>query len=417
MKSTGKIAIFNDKCTTLQSLERREEKHDAKAAFVALQIKGGKIMKRMKKYTALILALAMILLLAACSSPAVTSAPTTSAPTTSAQSAAQTGSTAAASGAAQSSAPAAGSDEIFVGFSLPTQSIERWVKDGENMKALCDKEGIKLVTQIANDDAGKQIAQCENLIAQGVDVLVIAPHDAEAAATIVEKAHAENIPVISYDRLILNAEVDYYVSFDSVEVGRLQGKYALEHAPEGNYVILSGDAADNNAKLFKQGAMEMLDPAIQSGKIKVVADQAVKGWDPANALRIVEDALTNNDNNIAAIVCPNDGTAGAAVEALTVQGLAGKVVVTGGDCDSVAVKRIYDGTQSMTVLKDINLLAEATVKAVKQIKAGETVEVNSTVNNGLLDVPTVMIPPEVITADNIQSRLIDTGLLQKDVLG
>jgi D-xylose transport system substrate-binding protein len=332
-------------------------------------------MKRMKKYTALILALAMILLLAACSSPAATSAPTTSAPTTSAQSAAQTGSTAAASGAAQSSAPAAGSDEIFVGFSLPTQSIERWVKDGENMKALCDKEGIKLVTQIANDDAGKQIAQCENLIAQGVDVLVIAPHDAEAAATIVEKAHAENIPVISYDRLILNAEVDYYVSFDSVEVGRLQGKYALEHAPEGNYVILSGDAADNNAKLFKQGAMEMLDPAIQSGKIKVVADQAVKGWDPANALRIVEDALTNNDNNIAAIVCPNDGTAGAAVEALTVQGLAGKVVVTGGDCDSVAVKRIYDGTQSMTVLKDINLLAEATVKAVKQIKAGETVEV------------------------------------------
>lgn len=374
-------------------------------------------MKRMKKYTALILALAMILLLAACSSPAATSAPTTAEPTTSAQSAAQTGSTAAASGAAQSSAPAAGSDEIFVGFSLPTQSIERWVKDGENMKALCDKEGIKLVTQIANDDAGKQIAQCENLIAQGVDVLVIAPHDAEAAATIVEKAHAENIPVISYDRLILNAEVDYYVSFDSVEVGRLQGKYALEHAPEGNYVILSGDAADNNAKLFKQGAMEMLDPAIQSGKIKVVADQAVKGWDPANALRIVEDALTNNDNNIAAIVCPNDGTAGAAVEALTVQGLAGKVVVTGGDCDSVAVKRIYDGTQSMTVLKDINLLAEATVKAVKQIKAGETVEVNSTVNNGLLDVPTVMIPPEVITADNIQSRLIDTGLLQKDVLG
>lgn len=374
-------------------------------------------MKRMKKYTALILALAMILLLAACSSPAATSAPTTAEPTTSAQSAAQTGSTAAASGAAQSSAPAAGSDEIFVGFSLPTQSIERWVKDGENMKALCDKEGIKLVTQIANDDAGKQIAQCENLIAQGVDVLVIAPHDAEAAATIVEKAHAENIPVISYDRLILNAEVDYYVSFDSVEVGRLQGKYALEHAPEGNYVILSGDAADNNAKLFKQGAMEMLDPAIQSGKIKVVADQAVKGWDPANALRIVEDALTNNDNNIAAIVCPNDGTAGAAVEALTVQGLAGKVVVTGGDCDSVAVKRIYDGTQSMTVLKDINLLAEATVKAVKQIKAGESVEVNSTVNNGLLDVPTVMIPPEVITADNIQSRLIDTGLLQKDVLG
>ena len=150
MKSTGKIAIFNDKCTTLQSLERREEKHDAKAAFVALQIKGGKIMKRMKKYTALILALAMILLLAACSSPAATSAPTTSAPTTSAQSAAQTGSTAAASGAAQSSAPAAGSDEIFVGFSLPTQSIERWVKDGENMKALCDKEGIKLVTQMLN---------------------------------------------------------------------------------------------------------------------------------------------------------------------------------------------------------------------------------------------------------------------------
>ena len=306
--------------------------------------------------------------------------------------------------------------EIFIGFSLPTQSIERWVKDGENMKAICEREGIKLATQMANDDAGKQISQCENLIAQGVDVLVVAPHDAQAAATIVEMAHAENIPVISYDRLILNADVDYYISFDSVEVGRLQGKYAVENAPEGNYILLAGDPADNNAKLFKQGAMEHLQPAIDAGKITLVTDQAVKGWDPANALRIVEDSLTANNNNIQAIVCPNDGTAGASVEALAVQGLDGSVIVTGGDCDSVAVKRVWDGTQSMTVLKDINVLAEETVKAAVTIVTGGTLETNATVDNGKLQVPTVMIAPEVITKDNIQSRLVDTGLITEDVL-
>ena len=355
----------------------------------------------MKKISAILLASLMLVTSAACTTaPAPAAAPSENSKPAAASSESSTA----------SSTPAK-DDSIFIGFSLPTQSIERWVKDGENMKALCEAEGIQLAVQMANDDAGKQVSQCENLISQGVDVLVVAPHDAQAAATIVDMAHEANIPVISYDRLILNADVDYYISFDSVEVGKLQGGFAVDNVPEGNYIILSGDPADNNAKLFKQGAMQALQPAIDAGKIKIVTDQAVKGWDPANALKIVEDSLTANQNNIQAIVCPNDGTAGAAVEALSVQGLDGKVVVTGGDCDTVAVKRITKGTQSMTVLKDINVLAQETVKAAKTIAKGEAPAVNTAINNGKIDVPTVMIAPEVVTKENIQSRLVDTGLV------
>lgn len=304
--------------------------------------------------------------------------------------------------------------ELFIGLSLPTQSVERWVKDGQNITAECEKRGIKLAMQMANDDAGKQVSQCENLISQGVNVLIVAPHDGKAAAAIVELAHAANVPVISYVRLILDSKVDYCVADDSLAVGQIQGEYITKAAPKGKYVILSGDPTDNNAKLFKEGAMQFIQPLVDKGDIVIVTEQAVKGWDPANALKIMEDSLTANKNDIQGIICPNDATAGACIEAMAVQGMVGVVPISGGDCDLTALQRIAQGTQSMTVFKDLKALAKAAVDAAEAIFAGEEPAVTGKINNGMIDVPSILIKPELITKDNIDSRLISTGEFKKE---
>lgn len=306
--------------------------------------------------------------------------------------------------------------EFFVGLSLPTQQEERWVKDGENINAELASRGIKVATQQANNDANRQISQCENLISQGVDLLIVAPVDSQGASVIAEMAKEAGVIIMSYGRLILNAEVDYYVSSDIVETGRLQGKYITELAPKGNYVLLYGDPADNLSNDFKVGMFEYLQPLIDSGDITIVADQAVRGWDPANALKIMEDALTANDNDIQAVICPNDATAGACIEALAVQGLAGEIPISGGDCDLAAVKRIIEGTQSMTVFYDIKNVARVAAEAVEAISKGETPETFSTTDNGKVEVPTVKAAPEAIDKNNYESRLVDSGEISAEDL-
>jgi len=248
-------------------------------------------------------------------------------------------------------------DKIVIGLSLPTQSEERWVRDKERMEQVAADMGVELLVQVANDDSGQQDSQAKNLLSQGIDVLILAPHDATAAASIVDAAHEEGVPVISYDRLITNTEnLDIYLSFDNVKVGELQGEYITNLVSKGKYIILAGAPTDNNAKLFKQGAMVYIQPLIDSGAIEVIMDQAVDGWKPENALKLVENALTMAGNEVDAILAPNDGTAGGAVEALAAQGLAGNVIITGQDASLAGAKRIVEGTQSMTIFKDTRIL-------------------------------------------------------------
>lgn len=317
-------------------------------------------------------------------------------------------------------APAAPA-KLTVGLSLPTQREARWVSDKDTMVAAAEAAGIDLKVQTADADMAQQATQVEALLSQGIQVLILAPHDGGAAATLVEKAHQQGIKVISYDRLILNADVDMYTSFDNVKVGELQGQWIVSQAPKGNYILMSGDPGDNNAKLFKEGALKAIQPLIDSGDIKVVADQAVANWLPSNALNIVENALTANQNKVDAILAPNDGTAGGAIQALAAQKLAGKVPVTGQDAEAAAAKRINEGTQGMTVFKDTRELGKGAIAAAIVYAQGKTtadieyngVKVDQVVNNGKIDVPSLLLPATIVTKENV-NVLVDSGYLKAE---
>ncbi|MCG8569905.1 MAG: substrate-binding domain-containing protein [Spirochaetes bacterium] len=305
-------------------------------------------------------------------------------------------------------------DTVTIGLSLPTQREERWVRDKETMEAYAKEKGINLLVQVSDADAKLQANQVENLLTQGVDILILAPHDSKSAATLVEKAHDEGVKVISYDRLIMDSDVDLYISFDNIGVGRIQGEYITNKVPQGNYVILSGAPTDNNAKLFKQGAMEYIQPLIDSGKINVVLEQAVDNWEPKNALRLMEQALTKSNNKIDAVLAPNDGTAGGAIEAMAAQGLAGNVPITGQDAQIDAAQRIVKGTQSMTVFKDTRELGKAAIDAALLMAKNDFPNTEGkTVNNNKTDVKSLLLTPFMVDKDNIDKVLIDSGYMQK----
>lgn len=216
---------------------------------------------------------------------------------------------------------------------MDTLQEERWQKDRDLFVAMAESLGATVDVQSANSDDAKQIAQAENLISQGVDVLVVIPHNADASAAIVEKAHEAGIKVLAYDRLIRNSDLDLYVSFDNERVGEMQADAITKLVPKGKYVYIGGSETDNNAHLFKKGAFNILQPFIDRGDIEIVYDQFTKDWNPANALANMENALTANNNQIDAVVAANDGTAGGVVQALAAQGLAGKIPVSGQDAE------------------------------------------------------------------------------------
>jgi D-xylose transport system substrate-binding protein len=298
---------------------------------------------------------------------------------------------------------------IKIGFSMDTLKEERWQRDKQLVEAKAKELGIQLSVQVANGDDKRQIEQAENLLTEGVNVLIVAPHNGEVAASIVDSAKRQNVPVISYDRLIRNSDVDLYVSHQVVEIGKMQAKYLLDRAPKGNYVVIKGSATDNNALLLNQGQMQILKPAVDRGDIKIVADQFAKEWRAEEALNITENALTQTHNQIAAIVASNDGTAGGAIRALEEQKLVGKVLVSGQDADLAACQRIVQGQQSMTIYKPIKPLADAAVEAAVKLAKHEKVDTTDTVNNGKKDVPSVLIKPIAVDKDNMAATVIKDG--------
>lgn len=302
--------------------------------------------------------------------------------------------------------------KITVGVSLPTQRDERWVRDAQMMRDYAKAHNIELKLQISDNDAARQMAQCENLLAQGIDVLLIAPHDAASASAIVESAHQAGIKVISYDRLVLGTPVDLYISFDNFGVGKLQGEYLTARVPKGNYAIFAGAPTDNNAKLFKEGAMSIIQPLVDRGDIKIVTDQWITDWQPSVAMNLMQNALTANDNKIDAVLAPNDNTAGGIITALDQAGLAGRVPVTGQDAEITGAKRILKGTQSMTIFKDTRALATAALDAALLMAEGKDSQATSKVNNKAIYVPAILLTPKVVDRDNLKTILIDSGYLK-----
>ena len=306
--------------------------------------------------------------------------------------------------------------DLTIGMSIDDLRLERWQKDRDIFVKKAENLGAKVFVQSANGDASAQISQIENMINRNVDVLVIIPFNGEVLGNVIAEAKKEGIKVLAYDRLINNADIDFYVSFDNEKVGELQAKSVVEAKPEGNYFLMGGSPVDNNAKLFRKGQMKVLQPLIDSGKIKVVGDQWVDSWLAEKALQIMENALTANKNNIDAVVASNDATAGGAIQALSAQGLSGKVAISGQDADLAAIKRIVDGTQTMTVYKPITKLADKAAEIAVTLGKNEKPTPNAELNNGLKNVPSYLLDPIAVNKDNIDDTIIKDGFHTKDAI-
>ncbi|MEH7254001.1 substrate-binding domain-containing protein [Neobacillus niacini] len=306
--------------------------------------------------------------------------------------------------------------KITIGFSMDTLREERWLRDRDFLVAKGEELGAEVFVEAAEGDDALQIAQAEALISQGVDVLIVVPHNADTAAAVVEKAHAAGIKVIAYDRLITNSDIDLYISFDSILIGELQAKTVVAQVPKGKFVLIEGADTDYTAQLYKQGQMNVLQPLIDRGDIEIVYDQWTEDWNPAVALANVERALKVNNNQIDAIIAANDATAGAAIQALKVQNLAGKIPVSGLDAELAGCQRIVEGTQLMTIYTSIKDMADTAAEAAVKIAKGEKITTNSTENNGKINVPTILLEPIVVTKDTIGETVIAKGFhRQEDV--
>lgn len=258
-----------------------------------------------------------------------------------------------------------------------------------------------------------QQQQAQSAIANGAKVLVVDPVDSTAAATIVTEAQQAGVKVISYDRMITGAPVNYYVSFDNEKVGEMQGQYIADHTKKGGTIVMiDGAATDNNALQFKAGAHKILDPLFANGTFKLGYESMTPNWDPANGLKEMTQALTKLNNKVDGVLSANDGLAGAIIQALQQQGLAGKVPVTGQDATNAGLHDIMLGTQSMTVYKAVPKEAEAAAQLAVDILNGTQPSsslVKSTVNNGATNVPAVLLNPVAVTKSNIQSTVIADG--------
>ncbi|WP_075321589.1 D-xylose ABC transporter substrate-binding protein [Histophilus somni] len=307
-------------------------------------------------------------------------------------------------------------NDLKIGMSIDNLRLERWQKDRDIFVKKAEALGAKVFVQSANGDATAQISQIENMLNKDIDVLVIIPFNGEVLSNVIAEAKKEGVKVLAYDRLINNADIDFYVSFDNEKVGELQAQSIIEKKPKGNYFLMGGSPVDNNAKLFRKGQMKVLQPHIDSGEINVVGDQWVDSWLAEKALQIMENALTANKNNIDAVVASNDATAGGAIQALSAQGLSGKVAISGQDADLAAIKRILDGSQTMTVYKPITNLADKAAEISVALGKGGKVESNSQLNNGLKNVPAFLLEPVVVTKENIDDTVIKDGFHTKEAV-
>ncbi|GLO60350.1 xylose ABC transporter substrate-binding protein [Vibrio sp. MACH09] len=305
---------------------------------------------------------------------------------------------------------------VKIGMVIDDLRLERWQKDRDIFVNTAEKLGAKIYVQSANGNEQTQISQIENMISRGVDVLVIIPTNGEVLSNVIKEAKQDGIKVLAYDRLISNADIDFYLSFDNEKVGEMQATAMLEAKPSGRYFLLGGSSFDHNAKLFRQGQMNILQPKIDSGDVQVVGDQWADYWLAENALKIMENALTANSNNIDVVVASNDSTAGGAIQALDAQGLAGKVAISGQDADLAAVRRIVDGTQTMTIYKPIVALAQRAAEISVVLGNDDEPRWNAQLNNGLKDVPSWLLEPIAVDINNLKKTVIADGFhSEKDV--
>ncbi|MDD9715161.1 D-xylose ABC transporter substrate-binding protein [Dinoroseobacter sp. PD6] len=307
--------------------------------------------------------------------------------------------------------------DVTVGVSWSNFQEERWKTDEAAIKAALDAAGATYVSADAQSSSAKQLSDVESLIAQGVDALIILAQDSQAIGPAVQAAADEGIPVVGYDRLIEDPRA-FYLTFDNVEVGRMQARAVLEQAPEGNYVMIKGSPTDPNADFLRGGQQEILQDAIDAGKITIVGEAYTDGWLPANAQRNMEQILTAQDNQVDAVVASNDGTAGGVVAALTAQGMEG-IPVSGQDGDYAALNRIALGTQTVSVWKDARDLGRAAGEIAVAMAGGTAMAdiegATSWTSPGGTEMTARFLEPVPITADNL-STVVDAQWITQETL-
>lgn len=370
-------------------------------------------MKKAKKVLAALLACATILSLSACSK--------------------STGGTS----SANTESGTAGSGEM-IGVSMPTQSLQRWNQDGSNVQKQLESKGYKVELQYANNDVNTQVQQIENMITKGCKVLVIAAIDGSSLTDVLSKAKDSGCKVIAYDRLIMKTpNVDYYATFDNYKVGAMQGQYLetklglKEGKGPFNIEIFAGDPGDNNARYFYNGAMDVLNPYIKSGKLVVQSGQidfakvAITTWTSAKAQERMDNLITSKytgGTKLDAVLSANDSLAIGIIASLQSNGFGTPdkpyPIITGQDCDIANVKAIIAGQQSMSIYKDTRLLAKEVVSMVDAILQGSTPETNNTTdyNNGVKVVPTELLTPVYVDKSNYEDILIKGGYYTADQL-
>lgn len=326
-------------------------------------------------------------------------------------------------------------DGKYVGIVMPTQSLQRWNQDGNNLKNLLEEKGYKVDLQFAQNQPDTQVSMIENMIAKKVNYLVVGPIDGNTLSGVMDQAHENNIKTIAYDRLIMNTEaLDYYATFDLTTVGEIQGQYIVDtldlENEEGpfNLELVTGPMDDNNTKYFFEGAMSKLQPYIDKGTLVIKSNQtemsqvSTPNWDEAEAQSRMENIITTfyQDEKIDAVLCSNDSVSLGSQSALSAAGYGTDEkpmpVLTGQDANIPNVQAILDGKQTMTVFKDTRTLAKEVVNMIESMNKGEEVNTNDneTYDNGSKVVPTFLIDPVAVDKDNIEEALFDSGYYNKD---
>ena len=330
-----------------------------------------------------------------------------------------------------------GSDKkIKVGVSMPTKSLQRWNQDGSNMEAKLKEKGYDVDLQFAENKVEMQVSQIENMVTKGAKVIIVGAIDGGALSSVLDEAKSAGVQVIAYDRLIMNTDaVSYYATFDNYGVGKIQGEYIetklglKEGKGPYNFEIATGPLDDNNVVFFFKGAMDILQPYIDQGKLVVKSGQktreqcATPNWDEAKAQERMDNIITSHytSDKIDAVLCSNDSVSLGVQSALKSAGYgAGKAmpVVTGQDANISNVKAILAGEQSMSVFKDTRALADQVVKMVEAIVNGKEPEVNDTktYNNGKKVVPSYLLQPQFVDMSNYKKLLIESGYYKESDL-
>ena len=307
--------------------------------------------------------------------------------------------------------------KITIGLSFSDFATERWARERDEMTKILQDAGYNVLSQEANHDAKLQNDQVKNMVTQGAKVIIAVAEDGDALATAVDDVAKRGVKVIAYDRLIKSAHIAAYVSFDNVDVGRNQAKGVLAVRKTGRFVLMGGSPTDNNAHLFRQGQMEVLNPLIKAKKIEVVADQWVDNWDPANAKKLMENILTATGKKFDAVVASNDGTALGALEAMKTAGLAGKVPISGQDATEAGCNSIARDELTVTILKDTRKLTPLACQLAEKLAQGQAVTGLKPTSLASLTgdasktgtVPCEFLQVFQVTKTNLKKMVVDSG--------